>query len=508
MTPIVASAGPTPQDDNLSDCSGANTKVGAYNACLMPRQTSPLAALPSVDRLLNHEAAERLIQDSGRTAVADVVRHVLATVREEFAAGGTADITEAGVLDRVSAELRARAQPSLRPVFNLTGTVLHTNLGRAPLPPEAIEAMSAAARGPTNLEFDLETGKRGNRDDHLEATLRQLTGAEAATVVTNNAAAVLLVLNTLALRKEVPTSRSELIEIGDSFRMPDIMKRSGCKLREVGTTNRVHVRDFAEAIGPKTGLVLKVHTSNYEVVGFTASVPEQELSALCRERGVPFVVDLGSGTVVNLERYGLPHEPTPGDALASGADIVTFSGDKLLGGPQAGIIVGRADLIGAIRRNPLKRALRIDKLTTAALGAVLDLYADPDRLGERLPVIRLLSRPAIEIHAAAERLLPAVRSAVNGVASAHVVACDSQVGSGALPTRTIPSAGLEVRPLTPRSKGRVLQRIASAFRALPTPVIGRIQDDGFLLDLRCLDDEAAFETQLAGLVGSWADRAP
>ena len=465
----------------------------------MPRNTSPLAALPSVDRLLKHEAADRLIQDSGRTVVTDAIRRVLAAVREELIADGTTSVTDSRVLDRVAAELRARSQPSLRPVFNLTGTVLHTNLGRAPLPPEAIDAMAAAARTPTNIEFDLSTGKRGDRDDHLEAALCRLTGAEAATVVTNNAAAVLLVLNTLALRKEVPTSRGELIEIGGSFRMPDIMQRSGCKLREVGTTNRVHLADFASAIGPKTGLVMKVHTSNYEVVGFTASVPEQELSALCRDRGVPFVVDLGSGTLVDLERYGLPHEPTPADALANGADVVTFSGDKLLGGPQAGIIVGRADLIKAIRRNPLKRALRVDKLTTAALGAVLDLYADPDRLSERLPVIRLLSRPAQEIHALAERLLPAVRSAVHGVAAADVVECDSQVGSGALPTRTIPSAGLEMRPLASRGKGKVLQRIAAAFRALPTPVIGRVQDDAFLLDFRCLDDEAAFETQLAGL---------
>ena len=465
----------------------------------MPRDTTPLSALPSVDRLLSHQAGQRLIEASGRTAVTEAVRRVLAAVRAELIADGAAEVTDDRVLDRVAVELRARAQPSLRPVFNLTGTVLHTNLGRAPLPTEAIDAMAAAARSPTNIEFDLDTGKRGNRDDHVEAALCRLTGAEAATVVTNNAAAVLLVLNTLALRKEVPTSRGELIEIGGSFRMPDIMKRSGCRLREVGTTNRVHLADFADAIGPKTGLVMKVHTSNYEVVGFTTSVPERELSALCHDRGLPFVVDLGSGTLVNLERYGLPHEPTPADAMDNGADIVTFSGDKLLGGPQAGIIVGRADLIKAIRRNPLKRALRVDKLTTAALGAVLDLYDDPDRLGERLPVIRLLSRPAQEIHALAERLLPAVRSAVHGVASADVIECDSQVGSGALPTRTIRSAGLAIRPVVTRGQGTLLQRIAAAFRALPTPVIGRIQDDAFLLDVRCLEDEAAFETQLAGL---------
>ena len=458
-----------------------------------------------MDRLLNHEAARPLVENSGRTAVTDVIRHVLAAVRDELVEDDTTATTDDRLIDRVAAELDARAQPSLRPVFNLTGTVLHTNLGRAPLPPEAIDAMTAAARAPTNIEFDLRSGKRGDRDDHLETALCRLTGAEAATVVTNNAAAVLLVLNTLALRKEVPTSRGELIEIGGSFRMPDIMQRSGCKLVEVGTTNRVHLADFADAIGPKTGLVMKVHTSNYEVVGFTAGVPEQELSVLCRDRGVPFVVDLGSGTLVDLKRYGLPHEPTPADALGNGADVVTFSGDKLLGGPQAGIIVGRADLIKAIRRNPLKRALRIDKLTTAALEAVLALYGDPDQLASRLPVIRLLSRPAAEIRAAAERLLPAVAAAVDGVASARVVACDSQIGSGALPTRTIPSAGLEMRPLVKRGKGKVLQQIAAGFRMLPTPVIGRIQDDGFLLDLRCLDDDAAFEAQVAELAGSWRD---
>ena len=467
----------------------------------MRRDSSSLASLPSVDRLLKHEIAERLIQESGRTPVTEVIRRVLAAVREELTAGGTTGVTDVQLLDRVAAELHVMAQPSLRPVFNLTGTVLHTNLGRAPLPPEAVDAMSTAARGPTNLEFDLETGKRGDRDDHLEATLCRLTGAEAATVVTNNAAAVLLVLNTLASRKEVPTSRGELIEIGGSFRLPDIMKRSGCKLREVGTTNRVRLSDFAEVIGPKTGLVLKVHTSNYEVVGFTANVPEQKLSTLCRDRGVPFVVDLGSGTLVGLERYGLPHEPTPAEALAHGADVVTFSGDKLLGGPQAGIIVGRADLIEAVRRNPLKRALRVDKMTTAALSAVLALYADPDRLSERLPIIRLLARPVQDIHAAAERLLPGVAAVVGDIASVQVVVCESQIGSGALPTRAIPSAGLAIRPLAGRGKGKTLQRIATAFRGLPTPVIGRVQDDTFILDLRCLDDESAFEAQLAGLAG-------
>jgi L-seryl-tRNA(Ser) seleniumtransferase len=458
------------------------------------------AHLPSVDRLLRHGNVERLIQQNGRTLVTEAVRSVLDATRAEITAGtSTVTVTEDLLIERIDTEVRTRTQSSLRPVFNLTGTVLHTNLGRAPLPPEAIEAMSMAARQPTNVEFDLETGTRGDRDDHVEAALRRLTGAEAATVVNNNAAAVLLVLNTLASRKEVPTSRGELIEIGGSFRMPDIMKRSGCRLREVGTTNRVHLRDYAEAIGPKTGLVMKVHTSNYEVVGFTSSVPERELSALCRERGVPFVVDLGSGTLVNLERYGLPHEPTPSETLGHGADIVTFSGDKLLGGPQAGIIVGRADLVKAITRNPLRRALRVDKVTIAGLSAVLAIYGDPDRLRERLPVINLLTKPLADIHAAAARLLPGVSKAVERVASASIVDCESQIGSGALPTRTIHSAGLAIRPLAARGTGTALQRIAAAFRNLPVPVIGRIQNETFILDLRCLDDETAFVAQLQGL---------
>jgi len=457
-------------------------------------------ALPSVDRLLRHERVAVLIRQHGRAVVTDVIRGVLASIRAGLRSGASlAAGTEDWLIDQIATKTESQAQPSLRPVFNLTGTVLHTNLGRAPLPPEAIAAMSVAARGPSNIEFDLERGKRGDRDDHVQAALCRLTGAEAATVVNNNAAAVLLVLNTLASRKEVPTSRGELIEIGGSFRMPDIMTRAGCRLREVGTTNRVHLRDYAEAIGPKTGLVMKVHTSNYEVVGFTSSVPEQELSALCRERGVPFVVDLGSGTLVDLARYGLPHEPTPSEALAHGADIVTFSGDKLLGGPQAGIIVGRASLIDAITRNPLRRALRVDKMTIAALAAVLAIYADPDRLRDRLPVIGLLTRPLPDIQAAAERMLPAVTAALDRVASVSVIACESQIGSGALPTRTIPSAGLAMRPLAERGTGAALQRIASAFRNLPVPVIGRIQDEAFIIDLRCLDDELQFEAQLSAL---------
>mgnify|MGYP003579909346 CR=1 FL=1 len=457
-----------------------------------------LRALPSVDVLLRNARIEALIARHGRSLVTDAIRSVLAGVRDELTTGGVV-LGDVALLDRIALEVQSRTTPSLRRVFNLTGTILHTNLGRAPLPNEAIEAVIAAARDPSNLEFDLETGKRGDRDDHVEAALCRLTGAAAATVVNNNAAAVLLVLNTLALRKEVPTSRGELIEIGGSFRMPDIMKRASCTLREVGTTNRVHLRDYADAIGSKTGVVMKVHTSNYEVVGFTSSVPEQELASLSRERGVPFVVDLGSGMLVDLAQYGLPHEPTPSEALAHGADIVTFSGDKLLGGPQAGLIVGRADLVAAIKRNPLRRALRVDKLTVAALSAVFGLYADTDRLIERLPVLRLLTRPLAEIHAVAERLLLPLAAAFDRVATVRVTDCQSQIGSGALPTRTIASAGVALQPLARRGAGATLHQIASALRRLPIPVIGRIQEDTLILDLRCLNEETTFIAQLSQL---------
>ena len=445
-----------------------------------------LAALPSVDRLLTRAEAAPLIAGHGRPAVTSAIRDVLGEQRTRRAP----ESDQRAILEQVAERLEREAQPSLRPVFNLTGTVLHTNLGRARLPQEAVAAMAAAARSAVNLEYDLAAGRRGERDDHVEPLLCRLTGAEAATVVNNNAAALLLVLNTLAMRKEVPVSRGELIEIGGSFRLPDILSRSGCRLREVGTTNRTHLADFAEAIGPKTGLVLKAHASNYSIEGFTAAVPEAELAQLCRSRSVPFVIDLGSGTLVDLQRYGLPHEPTVQEALGAGADLVTFSGDKLLGGPQAGIIAGRADLVARLRRNPLKRALRADKVTLAGLEAVLRLYLDPDRLAERIPALRMLVRPLADIRALADRLQPALKNRL-GDLDVSVIDCECQIGSGALPTRRIPSAALALRPGT--------ARLAARFRKLPVPVIGRLQDGAFLLDLRCLEDEAAFVDQLKQL---------
>jgi L-seryl-tRNA(Ser) seleniumtransferase len=445
------------------------------------------AALPSVDRVLREAGA--LIAAHGRALVTEAVRDALAARRER----GEAADTDAILADAGKALARLMRQ-SQRRVFNLSGTVLHTNLGRAPLPEEAIEAAVEAMREPTTLEYETGGGKRGERDNHVAGWLTRLSGAEAALAVNNNAGALVLVLNALAAGKETIVSRGELIEIGGAFRLPDIMARAGTTLREVGTTNRTHLRDFASAIGPQTGLILKVHTSNYAIHGFTTAVPTPELAALARQHNLPLVEDLGSGTLVDLDDWGLPHEPTVAEALKAGADLVTFSGDKLLGGPQAGLVVGRADLIATLARNPLKRALRLDKIRLAALEAVLRLYADPDRLAARLPALRLLVRPADEIEALAERILPAVAAALDGVATVEITACKSQIGSGALPVSLLPSGGLALRPV--QASGKAVEQLAQRLRDLPIPVIGHIAAGRLVLDLRCLEDEAAFLAQL------------
>lgn len=453
-------------------------------------------ALPSVDQFLLTAQGAALVERYGRAPVREALRGRLDGLRDAIRAGGDGRALAASLPALLEQELAEQDRSNLRPMLNLTGTVLHTNLGRAILADEAIRAAVIAMANPLALEFDLNGGGRGQRDDHLRGLLCDLTGAEDATIVNNNAAAVLIALNSLSEGREAIVSRGELIEIGGAFRMPDIMARAGAKLVEVGTTNRTHPRDYDGAITDRTGVVLKVHTSNYRIEGFTAEVSAPELAQIARNRNVPMINDLGAGSLVDLSRFGLRKEPSVAEAVAEGADLVTFSGDKLLGGPQAGFIVGRKDLIAQINKNPLKRAVRLDKIRIAALEATLRLYRDPDRLVERLPTLRMLARPQADIAAQAARLAPLVDAilAPHGYHAAPTL-CASQIGSGALPVDTIPSAGLR---LTGQG-GDAPDRLSLRLRGLPTPVIGHIRDGAMILDLRCLGADATLLEALSAL---------
>jgi len=453
--------------------------------------------LPSIHQILRDINLSPLIKEHGVLIVTQCVQTVLLKTRNQIIQENT--ITYAELVKSIKNEILDTMQSSLRPVINLTGTVLHTNLGRAQLPETAIQAMVEVARGPSSLEYNLDSGKRGDRHKHTEALICRLTGAQSAVVVNNNAAAVLLTLNSLARRKEVLVSRGELVEIGGAFRMPDVMSQAGCKLVEVGTTNRTHNEDYDTAIGSKTALLMKVHTSNFEIKGFTKNVSDQKLASIAQNHNLPLITDLGSGTLVDLETYGLPHETTVNEALKAGSDIVTFSTDKLLGGPQAGIIAGRSDLIVKIKKNPMMRAVRPDKMSLAALDAVLKLYLNPDRLTKELPTIRLLSRDLLEIEGLAKSLVSNVQGHCTGF---KVVAAPthSQVGSGALPTDKLRSYAIKIIKSNQNQSSRSLDRLAKAFRALPVPVIGRISDNALWFDMRCLNDREHFKENLKSLV--------
>ena len=443
-----------------------------------------LAQIPSVDRLLASSWVTPLLERHARSFIVDCLRDACDRVRAAVRAGERIEEPIEVVIERhVTAAIEKLRTPQPRPVVNATGVVLHTNLGRALLPEEAVEALAAAARGAVALEFDLSSGQRGDRDQVIEEDLRAVTGAEAATVVNNNAAAVLLALNTLAEGREVVVSRGELVEIGGSFRIPDVMSKSGARLREVGTTNRTHPEDYARVIGPETALLLKVHTSNYRIVGFTAQVSLEDLVALGRDRGVPVMEDLGSGALVDLSQYGLPKEPLVRERIATGADLVTFSGDKLLGGPQAGILAGRREIIERIKRNPLRRALRPGKLTLAALSAVIRLYRNSPKLEEALPTLRWLTRPLVELERLGIGAVEQLRVALGEGYKIQLEDSTAEIGSGALPTATIPSKVVSIR-----HSSESPDRIARRFREADPPIIGRVNADRFLLDLRGIFD--------------------
>ena len=465
-----------------------------------------LKRLPSTDRLLQVPAAQALLRAHGATLVTEHARELLALARGQLLAGQLPEWLQAeepltALGDALASRCAQRLAPRLRRIVNLSGTVIHTNLGRAVLPDAAIEYVSAMMRAPLNLEYDLAAGARGDRDSIVEGLICEITGAEAATVVNNNAAAVLLTLAALARDREVVVSRGEQVEIGGAFRMPDVMASAGARMVEVGTTNRTHLHDYESAINPATAVLMKVHTSNYAVQGFTAAVAEAELAPLARRHGVALVSDLGSGSLVDMSRWGLPKEPTPQEMLQAGCDVVTFSGDKLLGGPQAGLIVGRKDLITRIRKFPMKRAMRLSKLPLAALEATLRLYLQPERLTTQLPTLRWLTRPQSEIARMARTLRDPLARALSPRYRVDEASLISQIGSGSLPVETLPSAGLAIEPVQAgkRGTGTALEALSTALRALPCPIVGRIADDRLLLDCRCLDAADDVLTQLPQL---------
>lgn len=448
-----------------------------------------LRHLPKIDDVLLILEKQGLFERTAKEIVKEVCRTVVGDLRERILSG-KGDRSEwrmplgEQVADRVRARVELLHQPRLRRVVNATGIILHTNLGRSPLCPQAVAAIVEVSRGYSNLEFDLQQGRRGLRYDHVQGILCTLTGAEDALVVNNNAAAVLLVLNTLAAGREAIVSRGELIEIGGEFRIPEVMEKSGARLREVGATNRTHLKDYEKAISKETGLILKVHTSNYKIVGFTEEIALPALVALGKKHGIPVMDDLGSGCLIDLERYGLEREPTVADTLLTGVDVVTFSGDKLLGGPQAGIILGKGDILKKIKSNPLNRALRIDKLTLAALEATLIRYLNPDSALCEIRTLRALTAPASDMAQMARRLLSGLRRLNLAGFTFSLQKGVSLAGGGSLPTQEIPTMLISVR-----SELLPVNKIEERLRQLDVPIIARIVDDTLLLDLRTIAEE-------------------
>lgn len=455
----------------------------------MTTHRSLYSQIPATDRLLREPRIHAVVERFGHTATVEMLRLLQDEARCAIQAENALPDWCSAWEQEVEQRLDEKAQSALRPVINLTGIVLHTNLGRAQQAEEAVAAVVQAMQAPVTLEYDLDGAGRGHRDHALAELLCQLTGAEDACIVNNNAAAVLLMLAATASGKEVVVSRGELVEIGGAFRIPDVMRQAGCTLHEVGTTNRTHAKDYRAAVNENTALLMKVHTSNYHIEGFTKTVEEAELAAIGRELNIPVIADLGSGSLVDLSLYGLPKEPMPQEMIAAGVSLVSFSGDKLLGGPQAGIIVGKRELIAQLQQHPLKRALRADKMTLAALDATLRLYLHPKKLADRLPTLRLLTRDAASIRAQAELLLPRIAPHYSDF-DVRIEPCQSQIGSGSLPVDRLPSEALT---FTPRDgRGSHLEALSSRWRNLSTPVIGRIYDGRMWLDLRCLEDEERF----------------
>jgi len=442
-----------------------------------------LRNLPGVDHLLELAKKDQKFSDIPRSVVLDSLRQTLDRIRKDILAGTDPVITDDIILENALISAQEKIKPRLVSLINATGVVLHTNLGRALLCDEALFHITAVAKTYSNLELNIETGKRGSRYDAVDGLICELTGAQSAIVVNNNAGAVLLALNTLARHKEVVVSRGELVEIGGSFRVPDVMEKSGCILKEVGTTNRTHLRDYEAAASERTALFLKVHTSNYKIEGFTTSVALKDLVSLGRGKGVSVMEDLGSGTLIDFSKYGLPHEPTVGDAVRSGADVVTFSGDKLLGGPQAGIIVGKKESIDQIRKNPLTRALRIDKLTLAALESTLKLYRDEERAMQDIPTLKMLTLPFTEILKKADILFHAIKNAIGSLAEIKFSDMNSRPGGGSFPELDLPTRCVTVQPVN-----LTVSRLETAMRLSTPAIIGRIEDDRYILDPRTIQD--------------------